>query len=112
MFKFKITISIIIFSSLLIITSTVKNQTRKIEKDISLIIIKINKKQKDLNESQLDFSYLTSPSIIEKKIEHLDKNEYLPMDYSKIFLNITDFINLQNKFATRENRNDQKIQKK
>ena len=112
MFKFKITISVIIFSVLLIATSAVKNQTRKIEKNIFHISKEINKKQKDLNESQLDFSYLTSPSIIEKKIEHLDKYEYLPMEHSKIFLNISDFINLQNKFVTRENQNDQKNQKK
>ena len=42
----------------------------------------------------------------------LDKYEYLPMEHSKIFLNISDFINLQNKFVTRENQNDQKNQKK
>ena len=112
MFKFKITISVIIFSILLITTSAVKNQTRKLEKNISHISKKINKKQRDLNESQLDFFYLTSPSIIEKKIEHLDKYEYLPMEHSKIFLDISDFINLQNKFVTQKNQNDQKIEKK
>ena len=42
--------------------------------------------EKNVNETQLDFSYLTSPSLLEKKIEHLDKNQYLPMDHSKIFL--------------------------
>ena len=109
MFKFKITISVIIFSVLLIATSAVKNQTRKIEKNIFHISKEINKKQKDLNESQLDFSYLTSPSIIEK-IEHLDKYEYLPMEHSK-YLNISDFINLQNKFVTRENQMIKKIKK-
>ena len=35
MFKLKIFISILIFSFLLIATSIVKNQTRKIEKEIS-----------------------------------------------------------------------------
>ena len=36
MFKLKISISILIFSFLLIVTSIVKNQTRKIEKEISV----------------------------------------------------------------------------
>ena len=40
MFKFKITISVIIFSVLLIATSAVKNQTRKIEKNIFFILVK------------------------------------------------------------------------
>ena len=47
--------------------------------------------RKDLHETQLDFSYLTSPSIIEKKLKYLEKNNYIPMDHSKIFLNILDF---------------------
>ena len=67
MFKIKILISITIFSSLLVFTSIIKNQTREIEKKI-FNLSKLNSfKEKDLNESQLDFSYLTSPSIIEKK---------------------------------------------
>ena len=45
-------------------------------------------KEKDLKESQLDFFYLTSPLIIEKKIEHLDANKYFPMEFSNIFLTL------------------------
>ena len=86
MFKIKFFLSIIIFSLLLITTSIIKNQTRELEKEnlnqLSKIIFL---KEKDLNESQLDFSYLTSPSIIESKIEHLDKSVYSPIDYSKNF---------------------------
>ena len=55
MFKFKIFISVAIFSFLLIGTSIVKNQTREIEKKIFLMNKKINLKQKDLYETQLDF---------------------------------------------------------
>ena len=39
----------------------------------------------------LDFSYLTSPSMIEEKINHLDKDEYFPMEFSKIFLSISSY---------------------
>ena len=49
MFKIKILISITIFSSLLVFTSIIKNQTREIEKKI-LNISKLNSfKEKDLN---------------------------------------------------------------
>ena len=77
MFKLKIFFSILIFSFFLIGTSIIKNKTRQLEKNIDLISEKIHLKEKDLNESQLDFSYLVSPSIIEQKINHLDNEEYL-----------------------------------
>ena len=63
---------------------------------------KINQKEKNLNESQLDFFYLTSPLMIEKKIKNLDIERYLPMEYSKIFLSISNFNNLQNKYANQD----------
>ena len=52
----------------------------------------------------LDFFYLSSPSIIEKKIEHLDSGQYVPMEYSKIFLSISNFIELQNKLAIQQSK--------
>ena len=85
----------IIFTFLLIGTSIIKNQTREIEKKIYNISNKIFLKEKDLNESQLDFFYLTSPSIIERKIEHLDYNHYFPMEYSNIFLSMNNFLGLK-----------------
>ena len=102
MFKIKIIIILLIFSSLLFGTSIIKNETRKIEKNIYQLNKKIIKKEKNLNESQLDFFYLTSPSMIEKKIENLDIEQYLPMEYSKIFLSILNFNNLQNKYANQD----------
>ena len=56
MLKLKIIVSVLIFSFLLISTSTIKNQTREIEKKIFSLNNKILNKEKDLNESQLDFS--------------------------------------------------------
>ena len=102
MFKIKIIIILLIFSSLLFGTSIIKNETRKIEKNIYQLNKKISQKEKNLNESQLDFSYLTSPSMIEKKIENLDIEQYLPMEYSNIFLSILNFNNLQNKYANQD----------
>ena len=112
MFRLNILISILIFSLLLVGTSIIKNQTRELEKKI-IKVSKVNiKLEKDINETQLDFSYLTSPSILEERIEHLDKHQYLPMEYSNIFLSLSVFINLQNKFATQGSENEKKIQKK
>ena len=111
MFKLKIFISILIFSFLLIVTSIVKNQTRKIEKEISFYKKIILHKEKDLNETQLDFFYLTSPKIIENKMTLLSDKEYYPMEYSRIFLNISNFLNIENKYVINGNQNE-KIQKK
>ena len=112
MFRFKFFISILSFSLLLIGTSIIKNQTREIEKKIS-ILGKVNfNLEKNIHETQLDFSYLTSPSLLEKRIEHLDINQYLPMEHSKIFLKLSNFIDLNNKYAIQENLNEKRIQKK
>ena len=69
-------------------------------------------KERDINESQLDYSYLTSPSIIEQKINDLGLHDYSPMEYSKIFLNISNFLNLENKFVIQQNQNAQNTKKR
>ena len=102
MFKLQVLISTIIFSLLLIGTSFIKNQTREIEKKIFRLNKIIHNQEKNLSELQLDFSYLSSPSIIEKKIDNLDYNQYLPIEYSKIFLSISSFNDLQNKFVIKK----------
>ena len=61
--------SVITFSILLIVTSIIKNQTRETEKKILNLSKIIKTKEKDLNESQLDFIYLSSPLIIHNKIK-------------------------------------------
>ena len=111
MFKIKIFISVITFSLLIIGTSIIKNETREIEKKIFTLSKITNQKERDLNESQLDFFYLTSPAIIEKRIKHLDSIEYFTMEYSKIFLNLNSFLDLQKKFANQNENHEKKIQK-
>ena len=88
MHKIKIFSTIIIFSFLLVGTSVVKNKTRETEKKIYNIIEKVSYLEKDVNETELDYSYLTSPMMIEQKIENLDRNNYIIMDHSKIFIDI------------------------
>ena len=106
MFKIKIFVSVITFSILLIVTSIIKNQTRETEKKILNLSKIIKKKEKDLNESQLDFTYLSSPLIIHDKIKLIDNEKYVTMEYSKIFLSISSFLDLQNKLAIQRNQNE------
>ena len=102
MFKFKIIFSISIFGFLLIGTSYIKNQTREIEKKIFSLSKIIHNQEKNLSELQLDYSYLSSPSIIEKKIENLEHSKYSPVENSKIFLSILSFTDLQNKIVIKK----------
>ena len=106
MYKFKIFFSVSIFLFLMVGISIIKNETREIDKKIFKISKSINQKDKDLSEAQLDFSYLTSPSKLEEKINHLDSNQYIIMENSKIFLSISDFINIQNKIVHMETLNE------
>ena len=102
----------IVFLFLLVGTSVVKNKTREIEKKINNISEKVSYLENDVNETELDYSYLTSPAMIEKRIKNLDNNDYIIMEYSKIFKNISSFINLNNKFLTQEIINEKKVQKR
>ena len=80
MFKLKLIIPITFFLILLIITSIIKNQTRITEKNIYNLNKKITLKEKDINESQLDFYFLSTPAEVEKKIRLLGWNNYLPIN--------------------------------
>ena len=112
MFRTKFIISITIFVTFLIITSAIKNKTRVIEKQILNLNAKILIKKKDINEAQLDFYYLTSPSEIEKKLDIIGFDRYLPIKYSNIFFDISDFTEIQNKISNLKNINEKKIKKK
>ena len=68
MFNKKIFISLTIFSILLFTTSIIKTQTRLIEKNIKFYEKKISNLENNLYEIQLDYSYLSPPDNISKKI--------------------------------------------
>ncbi len=99
MHRSKIIIPTIIFLTLLIITSIIKNQTRIIEKKLYKLSKKITLKEKDINETQLDFYFLSSPAEIEKKVKNLGHNNYIPIKNSNIFLNLSNFTNIQKKIS-------------
>ena len=112
MFKMKFTIALSIFISFLLFTSTIKNKTRVIEKNISNLSKIILIKTKDINEAQLDFHYLTSPAEIEKKLSIIGFDNYKPIKYSNIFFDISDFTEIHNKISNLKNIHEKKIQKK
>ena len=108
MFRSKIIICITIFTTFLVLTSTIKNKTRIIEKQIMHLNNKILLKKKDFNEAQLEFYYLTSPAEIEKKLSLIGFSNYQPIKYSNIFFKISDFDNIRNKFSNLKNLNEKK----
>ena len=112
MSKIKFFFSVLVFSFFILGTSIIKNETRELEKNIYNLNKIVQIKEKDLNETQLDYSYLSSPSKIEEKIDHLDNKNYLPMELSKIFLSIKYFINLNNKLVNQEYIYEKKTKKK
>ncbi len=108
MFKIKLIASILIFSTLLVITSLIKNQTRLIEKKIYKSNLSIASLRKDLHETELDYSYLTSPGYLSKKINDIALLQYEPMDFSRIYLNYQDFTNSSKKITTLKDYNEKK----
>ena len=63
-----------------------KNQTRILEKRIEKIDGKIILLKKDFHETQLDYSYLTTPKNLAKKSNDLANDHYGPMDFSRIYI--------------------------
>jgi len=112
MLKTKFIISISVFVILLLATSVIKNKTRVIEKQISNLNKIILVKEKNVNEAELDFYYLTSPEQLEKKLNLIGFNNYQPIKYSNIYFNISELTEIKNKFSNLNNLNGKKIQKK
>ena len=99
MFRSKKTMSVTIFLIFLITISIIKNKTRLLEKEIYELSKKIAIKEKELNDIELDFYYLTSPVEIEKKLKLIGFEIYKPIEYSKIFFDISYFIKIKNKIS-------------
>ncbi len=110
MLKIKIFLSVFIISILLGVTSLVKTQTRLLEKKIEKAEIKIAILEKDLHEIELDYSYLSSPQNLSNKIKDLAVIDYVPFDYSRIFLNYEDFILVHKKLSNLK-KNEKKTKK-
>ena len=108
----KLIMSITIFVTFLLITSAIKNKKSIIEKHISYLNKDILIKEKNVNESEQDFFYLTSPTELEKKLNLIGINNYKPIQYSNIYFNISDLSKIQNKISNLNNLNGKKIKTK
>ena len=112
MFNIKFLITSLTIIAFLIITSTIKNKTRIIEKKISKLNAKIISKEKNINEAHFEFNYLTSPKEIERRVNIIGFENYQPIEFPKIFFDVSHLINVNNKMSNLKNLNEQKIQKK
>jgi hypothetical protein len=108
MIKIKFLFTIFVFSFLLTITSIIKNQTRIIEKNIYKIDRKILVLKKDLSETELDYFYLSSPNNLSNRTKDLALIDYVPMDFSRIYLNYNDFLDSKKTITNLKNDNEKK----
>ena len=111
MLKLRVIIPDIIFLIFLFVTSIIKNQTRIIEKKLYKLNTKIILKEKDINESQLDFYFLTSPAEIEKKIKFLGNINYIPIENSNIFLSLSSFTDIQTQLSILKKKDEKEKRK-
>ena len=93
MFKNSLVISLSIFFISMILTSTVKNNTRNIEKNIEKLEVETFVLEKELSDAKIDFIYLSTPEKLREKLTDLTSVKYLSYDYSRIFLSTQDFVN-------------------
>ena len=112
MFNSKLFFSLTTFIFFLIITSLVKNQSRIMEKQIKVLNSNIVAKEKNISESEMEFSYLSSPNKIEKKFNIRDLEKFEPIKHSKIFYDLHDFNLLEKKLSNFINIDEKKIRKK
>ena len=99
MFDKKLLISLVVFSTLMILTSLVKTETRLIQKRIDSLEKKISIMKNNFHESQIDYSYLSSPDYISKKIMNYGNEEYFTIKYSQIYFSLDQFLNEQKKLS-------------
>ena len=82
------------------------------EKQTNILNINIVAKEKNISEAEMEFSYLSSPNEIEKKINNKDLEKFEPVKHSNIFYNIHDFNILEKKLSNLINTDEKKIRKK
>ena len=93
----KITLVVIIYLIFLVSIPIVKNKTRIIEKNISSFENKIIELEKNLQEAQVEFYYLSSPEVLTKNIKKYSNIDYTNLELSQIYLNLEHFVSEQSK---------------
>ena len=92
MLKKSTIVSLSIFFILIFLTPIVKNNTRIIEKNIESLNKDISVLQKQLNDAQIDFVYLSSPERLKKNLLNFNEKKYSSFERSRIFLSPKDFL--------------------
>ena len=95
----KLIFSVTIFSIMMFCTSTVKNKTRIIEKEINILEKNIAELENKIYENQLEYFYLSSPKKLSSQIKSLSNDQYLHMEFSNIYLSFDEFIENQKKLT-------------
>ena len=108
----KLFFSLTVFTIFLIITSLIKNQSRIMEKQIKGLSSDIIVKEKNISEVELEFSYLSSPNKIEKKLKSRDIEKFEHIKQSNIFYDIHDLSIFEKKLSNLINIDEKKIRKK
>ena len=105
MFNKSILISLTIFFFLMIFTSIIKNNTRNIEKNIERLSREVSILEKDLNDSKIDFIYLSSPEKLTKNLSVFDNEKYFIYDRSRIFFSTDEFSKINSQEAKQNKKN-------
>ena len=92
MFNKSIIISLCIFFILMIFTSFIKSKTRNTERDIKKLEKEIFILEKELNNANIDFVYLSSPEKLKENLDKFDQKKYFSFDYSRFFLSTDEFL--------------------
>ena len=89
----------IIFLTLMIFTSILKTQTRILEKKIFSYQKRISSLNNNIYEAQIDYHYLSSPSLISEKILSYSDDNYHSIKYSEIYFSVNQFLKDKIKFT-------------
>ena len=92
-------IIILIYISFFITIPIIKNKSRLIETKIQNYESKIFALEKNLLEANLEFQYLSSPSVLSEQVEKNLNQKYNSLHFSQIYLNIESFLSEQNKIT-------------
>ena len=96
--KKKLIISLI-YLSFFIAIPIVKNESRQIEKQIQIYEGQIFSLEKNLLEANLEYQYLSSPAVLNDKVEKNLDQKYNSLDLSQIYLSIENFKSEQKKIT-------------
>ena len=92
MFNRPIIILFSIFFLLILSVSVIKNKSRNLEKEIFKLKSDILILEKYINDAEVEYIYLSSPEILIKNLDRLNKNEYSTQKPYRIFYSTDQFV--------------------